>query len=74
MALSKESKKPSTLKVIEHEPRAVHGEIPCRILRAFEYSRDGFTSQFAGAGELVNVPEHLVEGLEAEGYVKRQLV
>lgn len=42
----------------------------CEALRAFPYSLDGFTTLHAERGELVDIPEDLVEGLADAGYLR----
>jgi len=41
----------------------------CKILKYFPYSEDGFTAKGAEVGEERNIPDELVPGLVAEGYV-----
>lgn len=41
------------------------------ILKSFDFSRDGFTTQNAVRDTQAEIPDHLVVGLEAEGYVAR---
>lgn len=40
-----------------------------KVLRSFPYSRDGYTTLQAVKGERTDVPDHLVPGLEREGYI-----
>lgn len=40
-----------------------------KILRDFPWSPDGVSQRQAVKGESVDLPDHLVPGLEAEGYV-----
>lgn len=42
----------------------------CRIKRSFPYSTDGLNSLSAVAGSDCDIPDDLVPGLEAEGYVE----
>lgn len=43
----------------------------CTILKAFPLSRDGIKSEMQTAGAVVDVPDALVGGLEAAGYVAK---
>lgn len=43
---------------------------PCEILKAFPFSRDGVRVEVAQAGETVDIPARLVDGLTQEGYVR----
>jgi hypothetical protein len=44
----------------------------CKILRDFAFSTDGYTSQPATKGWVVDIPGNLVAGLEAAGYLTRE--
>jgi hypothetical protein len=45
--------------------------VRCEVLREFPLSFDGVTSQVQAEGSTVAVPDALVDGLEAEGWVRR---
>lgn len=45
--------------------------IPCKILRSFPYTRDGYTQSQAVVDSVEDIPAVLVEGLEKEGYLTR---
>ena len=42
----------------------------CTILKTFPISRDGIRAETASAGSEVDIPDALVAGLKAEGYVR----
>ena len=44
--------------------------IPCKILRSFPYTRDGYTQSQAVVDSVEDIPAVLVEGLEREGFLK----
>lgn len=43
----------------------------CMILKSFPFSRNGVKIEDAVKDETVDIPDALVEGLEAEGFVER---
>lgn len=72
MALSPDkNRKAAPLEVIKHELVGEPALEPCFVLKAFNYSHDGFTERQAAEGEVVDIPSDLIAGLEAEGYVSR---
>jgi len=46
----------------------------CKIIRDFRFSRNGYSTEDAVAGSEVNIPDALVAGLEAEGYLSTKMI
>lgn len=44
----------------------------CRVIRAFPFSRDGITVENVEVGAIVDMPDHIVPGLIAAGYIEKK--
>lgn len=43
-----------------------------KVIRDFAFSRDGFRTELAKAGSEVDIPDRLVAGLTAEGFLAQE--
>lgn len=43
-------------------------------LRSFPWSEDGYTSKFAAEKEVFDLPDHMFDGLNKAGYVRRAVI